>query len=109
MSAGGGDLERPLGAFLAFDVGEVWEGAIFAVEARLGPRQRLQPLEVIDEREEVRRRQDIDVLTGPCRFGTAGRRTDQPPCPMALAPMAAGKAPGMARIEPSSANSPIAA
>ena len=78
MSARGSDFERTLGALLALDVGEVGQNAPRALQPRLRPRQRLQSLEVIDEREEMRRCQDVNVLTSPRRLRSAARRTDQP-------------------------------
>ena len=74
MPAGGGDLERALGALLAFDVAQIGQRAAVAVEIGLGPRERLQALEVIDEREQMRRREDVDVLAGP-----GGLRARRPP------------------------------
>ncbi len=56
----------------------------------------------------MRRCQHVDVLAGPRRLRPAFGRTDRP-FPSALAPIAAGSAPGTARIEPSNASSPTAA
>ena len=44
-------------------------------EARLGRRQQLSPLEMIDDRQEARRRDHLH-LAGPGRLAAAFRRTD---------------------------------
>ena len=72
MTAGGGDLERPLGAFLALDVEEIEPGDGRGDKPRLGRRQQLGPLEMVDDREQARRRDDLD-LTGPGRLAAAAR------------------------------------
>jgi hypothetical protein len=78
VAARGRHLENALGAFLALDVAQVGERYGIAIDIGLGPRQRLQALEVIDERQQVRGGQDVDVLAGPGGFRAARGRTDQP-------------------------------
>ena len=54
-----------LGGFLAANVLEIRQDTDFARKVRFRPRQRLQALEVIDQREEVRGGQNFDVFSGP--------------------------------------------
>ncbi len=77
MAAGGGDFERALGAFLAFDVGEVERQALDLANFRLRPRQHLRAFEMIGELDERARRDDFDFGTGPGRFRAADFRADQ--------------------------------
>jgi len=72
-----GYFESPLGRFLTLDVAKIGKIGLRRQNVRLRPRQRLHALEVIDERQQVRRRQDVDVFTGPRRFGTGGLRADE--------------------------------
>ena len=75
--AGGGDFEGPLGRFLTFDVAKIGSVGLRRKNVRLRPRQRLHALEVIDERQEMRRREDVDVFARPGRFGTGRLRADE--------------------------------
>ena len=77
MSAGGCDLERALGAFLALDVGEIEHRARCFKDLRLRPRQHLRALEMIGELNERRRGNDLDFGARPRGFGSAPRRADQ--------------------------------
>src|SRR5712691_2091549 len=70
-----GDFERPLGALLALDVLEIEPGGARRRELRRGRRQQLGPLEMVDDREEARRRDDLDV-SGPGRLAAALQRAD---------------------------------
>ena len=73
VAAGGGDLEHALGALLAFDVArDRAAGRCSRSRLGLGRRERLQAFEVIDEREQMRRREDVDVLAGPGGLRAAG-------------------------------------
>lgn len=71
-----GDLERALGRLLALDVGEVGGRRLGAALRRLGRGQNLQTLEMVDQREQARRRQDLD-LAGPGGLAAGRRRADQ--------------------------------
>ena len=57
---------------------EVGQRRRVGLDVGLGPRQRLQAREVIDQRQQVRRGQHGHVLVRPGRLGPAGRRADQP-------------------------------
>jgi len=76
VAAGGGDLQRPLGGFLALDVGEVGVVRVIRRQLRLRPGQQLRSLEVVDQRQQVGRRQHGEVA-GPRRLATLGGRADQ--------------------------------
>ena len=52
MAAGGGDLERALGAFLALDVLEIDQRAAGLADLRLRARQHLGATEVIGELDQ---------------------------------------------------------
>ena len=89
VAAGRGDLERALGALLALDVLEVEAGGARRRQLRLGRRQQLGALEVVDDRQQVRRREDLD-FAGPGRLAAAGaagrscrRRARRPRAPRA--------------------------
>ena len=78
VPAGGRHLEHALGALLTLDVPQVGQRRRVGLDVGLGPRQRLQPGEVVDQRQQVGRRQHGHVLVCPCRLGPASRRADQP-------------------------------
>jgi len=63
-------FERALRALLALDVAQIEPGGARRRELRLGRRQELGPLEMVDDREEVRRRDDLN-LTRPGCFAPA--------------------------------------
>ena len=75
VPAGRGDLERALGAFLALDVLEVEPGGARRRQLCLGRRQQLGALEVVDDRQQARRGDDLD-LAGPRRLAAARGRAD---------------------------------
>src|SRR5580693_1838299 len=76
MPAGGGDFEGTLGALLALHIGEVEPGRARRREPRLGRREELGALEVVDDRQEAWRRDDFD-LARPGRLAAAfGRAND---------------------------------
>src|SRR5438067_13240197 len=77
MTARRGNFERALGALLAFDVLEVEPGGSRRRELRLGRRQELRALEMIDDREKVRGGDDLD-LAGPGGFAAASSGADEP-------------------------------
>ena len=77
MAAGGGDLDRALGAFLTLHIAEIEPGGARGGKARLGRRQQLGPFEMVDDRQQARSGDDLD-LAGPGRFATAGLRADDP-------------------------------
>src|SRR5438067_13587468 len=77
MTARRSNFERALGALLAFDVLEVQPGGSRRRELRLGRRQELRALEMIDDREKVRGGDDLD-LAGPGGFATASSGADEP-------------------------------
>jgi len=69
MPSGGGDLQRAARRLLPFDVCQIRQCLIISFEIRLWTPQRLQALEVIHEREQVRRSDDIHIGCGPCCLG----------------------------------------
>ena len=75
MSARGGDFERAFGALLALHIGEVEPGRARRREPRLGRRQQLGSLEMIDDRQEARRRDHLH-LARPGRLAAAFGRAD---------------------------------
>ena len=77
VAAGGGDFERPFGAFLAFDFGKVERRAVHFEDFRLRPRQHLRALEMVGELNERRGSDDLDFGARPGRFRPAGRRAHQ--------------------------------
>src|SRR5580704_14092950 len=81
VATGRGDFEGALGAFLALDVPEVEHGGARRRQLRLGRRQQLSALEVIDDGEKARRGDDLD-LAGPGRLAAAVGRANE----TALAP-----------------------
>ncbi len=78
MAAGGGDLERALGALLALDVGEIERHAVDFADFGLRPREHLRALEMIGELDERLRGDDVDLRRRPGRFRPARSRADQP-------------------------------
>jgi hypothetical protein len=105
VAASGRDFERALGAFLALDVGEVDSDASCLEDFWLRPREHLRALEVVGKLDERGRRDDLDLGARPRGFRphAAGQIK---PSPRALAPMAAGRTPATAAIEPSRPSSP---
>ncbi len=75
VPAGRGDFERPLGALLALYILQVEPGGARRRQLRLGRRQELGALEMVDDRQQVRRRDDLD-LAGPGRLAAAFGRAD---------------------------------
>jgi hypothetical protein len=75
MPAGRGDFERPLGALLALDVLQIEPGGARRRQLRLGRRQQLGALEMVDDRQEARRRDDLNIA-GPGRLAAAIGRAD---------------------------------
>ena len=78
MAPGCRHFERAFGGLLAFDVLQVGHGRIARIRHGFGPPQRLQAFEVVDELEQVGRREDRHVGRGPRRFRAARAGTDQP-------------------------------
>ena len=78
MPAGGGNLQRPLGAFLPLDVGEIGQVAGAVVHAGFRPRQNLRAAEMIGHGDQAARRQNVDIGPGPRRLRAAGMGADQP-------------------------------
>ena len=105
VAAGGGDLERALGALLALDVLEVDERAVDLAHLRLRPRQHLRAAEMIGELDQ--RAGAMISISGLAQAasGAAGGGADQA-SPRALAPIAAGSTPATAATEPSRPSSP---
>lgn len=107
MAAGRRHLQRPFGALLALDIGKVGEVGGIRSDRRFGARQDLGAAEMIGERNQATRREDIDVWAGPCGLRAAFGRAYQPlPLPIALAAIAAGSAPATGAIVPSRLSSP---
>ena len=77
VPAGGRDLERTLGAFLAADVLEIERRARAGADLRLRPQQHLRALHVVGELNERRRRHDLHLGARPRGFRPARGRTDQ--------------------------------
>ena len=77
VAAGGGDLERALGAFLALDVLEIDQRAAGLADLRLRARQHLGATEVIGELDQRGGRDDLHLRAGPGGFGAAGAGADQ--------------------------------
>ncbi len=77
MTAGGGDLERALGALLALDVAQIELGGRRLPHLRLRPRQHLRALEVVGDLDQRVGGDDLDIGARPGRFRAAGRRADQ--------------------------------
>src|SRR5215472_18576891 len=77
MTAAGGDFERALGAFLAFDVGEVERWSTRFQNFWLRPRQHLRALEMVGELDQRAGGDDLNVWAGPGRFRPADCRADQ--------------------------------
>ena len=98
VAAGRRDFERALGRLLALDVlrSRAWRAP--SGNWRLGRRQHLAALEMIDQRDQRRRRQHLEPAR-PGRLAAAGRRADQPapgrrpPSPPAARPRPRGCAP----------------
>jgi hypothetical protein len=78
MATGGGDLERALGALLAFDVGEIERQGVDFADLRRRPRQHLRAFELIGELNQRLRGDDLDLRRSPGRFRSAGLWTNQP-------------------------------
>ena len=77
MAAGRRDFERPLGAFLALDVGEIERHGFGFEDFGLLPRQHLRAFEMIGELNERGGGDDFDFRARPSGFKSAARRTDQ--------------------------------
>ena len=77
VTAGRGDLERPLGGLLALDLGKL--GIVGRLLAQLRHRraQHLAAVAVVDQGEQARGRQDLDVAAEPGGLAAARRRADQ--------------------------------
>lgn len=80
MAARGGDLERPLGGFLALDVSEVRPRRPFFFGPGFGRREDLGALEMIDQLHERGRRQHVEPLD-PGGFASRRGRTNEPEAP----------------------------
>ncbi len=65
VASGGGDLERALRGLLSFDVPQIRHRLVPGIGRGLGAPQGLQSLEVVDELEQVLRREDGHVGGGP--------------------------------------------
>ena len=77
MSAGGGDFERALGAFLSLDIAQIEQRCAGLLHFRLRAAQHLRALEMIGELDQRTCRDDLEIGRCPCGFRSAGRRTDQ--------------------------------
>ncbi|OHV26728.1 hypothetical protein BBJ66_01605 [Rhizobium sp. RSm-3] len=78
MAAGGRDFERPLGAFLALDLGEIRQISGIGADRRFRPGQHLGAAEMIGKGDQAARGENIDLGTGPGGLGAAFGRADQP-------------------------------
>ena len=77
VRAGRGDLERALGGLLPLDVGQLGVVRRMLGQTRDRRAQHLRAVEVVDQREQARRRQDLDVAAQPGGLAAARRRADQ--------------------------------
>ena len=77
MSAGRGNLERALGAFLSLDVAQVEQIGLARVHLRRGPRQHLRGLEMIGDLDHRIGGDDLDIRARPGRLRAAPRRANQ--------------------------------
>ena len=77
VAAGGGDLQRPLGAFLPLDVGEIRHVGRRRADRRLGPRQHLRAAKMVGERDQAAGRDDVEFRPRPSGLGAAVGRADQ--------------------------------
>ena len=76
MSAGGGDFKGPPRAFLALDIGEVGIKRRRSGGRRRRRTQHLAAFEVIDQSQQIRRRDNL-AMAGPGRLRPIGGRTNQ--------------------------------
>ena len=76
MAPGGGDFQRPLGAFLALHVAQVQAFGAVLRRAGAGRGQHLGALEMIHQGDQGGRRQHGDIA-GPGRLRPGNLRTDQ--------------------------------
>jgi len=77
VTAGGGDLERALGAFLALDILEIDQRGAGLADLRLRARQHLGAAEVIGELDQRGGCDDLHLRAGPGGFGAASAGADQ--------------------------------
>jgi hypothetical protein len=77
MTTGSGDLQGALGGFLALDLGEIGSGAHRLHLARYGRGQETGTLEMVQQTDQIRRRQHLDVAR-PGRLRPLRRGADEP-------------------------------
>ncbi len=78
MSAGGGDFERTLRAFLSFDVFQVERVLGELTDLRRRPRKHLCATHMIDKLQERARRNDVHFGRSPGSLRATSRGTNQP-------------------------------
>src|SRR6266704_4915335 len=105
MSAGGGDLERALGAFLSLDVAQIEQRRFALMDLRLRARQHLGALEMVGDLDQRIGGDDLKVRARPGRFRSALRRTDQAFVARIGADLS-GSTPATGEIDPSGPSSP---
>ena len=76
VAPGRGDLQGPLGAFLALHVAQVGRRLVVEHGARLGRAHHLRAAEMVDHRDQRPRGQDLGAA-GPGRLRPVGLRADQ--------------------------------
>jgi hypothetical protein len=76
VTAGGGNLDRPLRRLLPLDVGEVRIARVVGTQRRFRRRQRLRALEVVDQRQQAGGCQHLDA-GGPRRLAALRLGADQ--------------------------------
>ncbi len=102
MSARGSNLERALSGFLAYYLAQIRDRRVVGLHPRLGRAQHLAAAKMVDQRQQRRRRQNIDPA-GPGRLA-AGRFGADYAAPAAH--NAAANTPDTGLIPPSSDSSP---
>ena len=107
VAARGGDFQRPPGGLHALHLGQIRPRRELGDPGRLRRAEHLAATEMVDEGEEVGRRQHLDApaqaASPPCAAGQIK------PSSRADAPIAAGSTPATGLSEPSSDSSPRAA
>lgn len=84
MTPGCGDFQRTTGGFHAFHISQIGAPRSFGYAGRLRRSKHLGAAEVVDEGEQIRGGQDLDIA-GPGGFSTLSGRADQTEIPRSCA------------------------